>query len=601
MMYRVVTILSLCLTVAPALLMRRITEIPRYPCPWTPLVCCDSDHDSLPEIIFSTGRIDQSFDPTRVEVWEHEGWNRFKLVYADTADSELFRWPWWPSRIKLGNAVPMAAGDIDEDGLTDLLCVTFHVDTIVDTLYLDVITVESPDVSSYPCSLTWYCPYMRGDQAPSAYPAYLTPDLDEDGRGEILVLGMIWENVRDDSNELVWRGSPCGMYYAFGDFCSDGRVDFASGGGSGGVAVDVWGSSGADSFERIWQDTWSRGQPVNLFSTADIDGNGRPEFYLTEYSSPESRAWLFMYQCKSAGSHQFTRTMVDSLTCGSQTTHSAGGDIDGDGVDELIWTMPCSIRVYKAFGENDLRMVWELPLSSNPFIQYTLTTTIHDVNSDGYNELLLGVEDREGEILVFEVDAVDLLAPNGGSYSVGDTVEIRWATHLSPRCDSLSLFLRRDSSWNLDTLAHGLPATDTLYRWVVPNNVPDTGRIVVIAYGPGWQFDMSDSVISFIGGGVAEGTSRVYVTRLRDCSPNPLGRATTVSYEIARGGRVALSVHDVSGRLVRRLEDGFRSTGPHAVAWNGTDSRGMAVPAGVYFVCFSANGVTQSRRVTLVR
>jgi flagellar hook assembly protein FlgD len=112
---------------------------------------------------------------------------------------------------------------------------------------------------------------------------------------------------------------------------------------------------------------------------------------------------------------------------------------------------------------------------------------------------------------------------------------------------------------------------------------------------------MSDSAITFISGGVAEGTSMVYVTRLRGCTPNPLGRATTVSYELAHGGSVALSVHDVSGRLVRRLEDGYRSAGPHAVKWNGTDGHGRAVPAGVYFVRFSANGVTQSRRLTLVR
>jgi hypothetical protein len=90
-------------------------------------------------------------------------------------------------------------------------------------------------------------------------------------------------------------------------------------------------------------------------------------------------------------------------------------------------------------------------------------------------------------------------------------------------------------------------------------------------------------------------------TRLLTCAPNPLGRMTTISYELARGGPVALSVHDVSGRLVRRLEDGFRSAGPYAVTWNGADDRGGAVPAGVYFVRFSANGVTASRRVTLVR
>ncbi len=68
-------------------------------------------------------------------------------------------------------------------------------------------------------------------------------------------------------------------------------------------------------------------------------------------------------------------------------------------------------------------------------------------------------------------------------------------------------------------------------------------------------------------------------------------------------GRVKLRLRTAtrSDKLVRRLEDGIRSAGPHAVTWNGTDDRGRAVPAGVYFVRLSANGVAASRRVTLVR
>jgi hypothetical protein len=338
---------------------------------------------------------------------------------------------------------------------------------------------------------------------------------------------------------------------------------------------------------------------VDLFSTADIDGNGRSEFYLSEYNSPQSMIFLSMYQDESDGDHQFTRTMVDSLRFGggSVYTQSTGGDIDGDGVDECVWTTPDSVRVYKAFGDKDLRKVWELQLDPGPVNVNTWTTTIYDVNGDGYNEWMLAGD----SISIFEIDAVDLLSPNGGSCSVGDTLQIRWAINTPPRCDSLSLFLRRDSLWHLSTIAAGLPGTDTLYRWVVPSGVPETARVVVVAYGPGWQFDMSDSAITFIGGGVAEGTSRVYVTRLRDCSPNPLGRATTVSYEIARGGSVALSVNDVSGRLVRRLESGYRSPGKYEVSWNATDDQGRRMPAGIYFLRFSAGGQASSRRVTLVR
>jgi hypothetical protein len=103
------------------------------------------------------------------------------------------------------------------------------------------------------------------------------------------------------------------------------------------------------------------------------------------------------------------------------------------------------------------------------------------------------------------------------------------------------------------------------------------------------------------GGVQSWGTGMTYVTRLRGCAPNPFARGTSVNYELAQYGPVELTVHDVSGRLVRRLDCGPRQRGIHAVRWDGSDGRGHAVPAGVYFVRFSASGKVSTGRLTLVR
>jgi hypothetical protein len=333
-----------------------------------------------------------------------------------------------------------------------------------------------------------------------------------------------------------------------------------------------------------------------------------------------------MWEANQIGSDVYHRTLVDSVSFSGTDwgRWSECGDIDGDGIDECIWTTPAQINVYKAVGTDSLQRVWNWYSDHGGF--RSLVSTVYDINNDGYNELITA---GNAKISVFEIDAVDLLSPNGGSYSVGDTVEIRWRANTPPRCDSLSLFLRRDSLWSLDTIATGIPGSDTLYSWVVPSGVPDTGRIVVIAYSPSpqpspngrgsegeglpklgqvaWQFDMSDSVITFIGGGVAEESRRVPQQWSLSVSPNPTRGAFTVKYDVpgkwgqslgALGRAVqspfSLGIYDASGRLVRSLSDG-------AVAPGRYEARipSGVLPAGIYFLRLDTPGFRSVKKAVV--
>jgi hypothetical protein len=89
--------------------------------------------------------------------------------------------------------------------------------------------------------------------------------------------------------------------------------------------------------------------------------------------------------------------------------------------------------------------------------------------------------------------------------------------------------------------------------------------------------------------------------RLAEISPNPFQSGTRISFELARPMEVSLAVFDVAGRQVRMLRSGGVSAGRHGVDWDGRDAGGNAVSAGIYLVRFSAEGVEQSRKVTVVR
>lgn len=65
--------------------------------------------------------------------------------------------------------------------------------------------------------------------------------------------------------------------------------------------------------------------------------------------------------------------------------------------------------------------------------------------------------------------------------------------------------------------------------------------------------------------------------------PNPSLGATTIRGSAPGRGTVTVRIHDVRGRLVRRLHEGPLPPGPRDIAWDGRDDRGGIAPPGVYF------------------
>ncbi len=68
--------------------------------------------------------------------------------------------------------------------------------------------------------------------------------------------------------------------------------------------------------------------------------------------------------------------------------------------------------------------------------------------------------------------------------------------------------------------------------------------------------------------------------------PNPFRTSTRILYSV--GGEssqpVSVGVYDVSGRLVRRIDDGFRFPGDYEAVWDGRSDEGETVTSGIYFV-----------------
>jgi len=78
--------------------------------------------------------------------------------------------------------------------------------------------------------------------------------------------------------------------------------------------------------------------------------------------------------------------------------------------------------------------------------------------------------------------------------------------------------------------------------------------------------------------------------------PNPFATSASISFRLASGGPARLTVHDLVGREVARLLDGWADAGEHAATF-----RGDGLKSGVYWYRLSAGGTEVLSKGILIR
>jgi hypothetical protein len=89
--------------------------------------------------------------------------------------------------------------------------------------------------------------------------------------------------------------------------------------------------------------------------------------------------------------------------------------------------------------------------------------------------------------------------------------------------------------------------------------------------------------------------------RLEQNYPNPFNPTTIIRYEIAKAGRLSLRIYNVSGALVKVLEERDREPGRYEIGWDGNNEHGEKVSSGVYFYRLTAPGFSQTRKMLLLK
>lgn len=83
--------------------------------------------------------------------------------------------------------------------------------------------------------------------------------------------------------------------------------------------------------------------------------------------------------------------------------------------------------------------------------------------------------------------------------------------------------------------------------------------------------------------------------------PNPFNPTTTIRYDLAREGAVAITVYNASGQKVRTLVSGRERAGRHTAVWDGRNDRGEPVSSGLYVYRMETRELSASRKMMLVK
>ena len=88
--------------------------------------------------------------------------------------------------------------------------------------------------------------------------------------------------------------------------------------------------------------------------------------------------------------------------------------------------------------------------------------------------------------------------------------------------------------------------------------------------------------------------------------PNPFNPETWIPYQLAESAEVTLTIYDMNGQLVQRLEVGHQAAGMYqsrsrAVYWDGRNQLGESVASGLYFYTLTTGDFTATRRMLILK
>jgi hypothetical protein len=551
---------------------------------WQDVALGDFDFDGLDEIYAVT-----TAGPLSA-IFEHAGWDKIPSTITPVFAEEGVN-PGYQTR-------GVAAGsDLDNDGLKEIIITDYQVHGV----HVYEVTGDN--------TLEWVATMRDDSTSYGSTPRHVTTgDLDNNGRGEIIYLGM-----RD-----------LGQAY-------------------NGINVWEWdGVDGSDTYTRYVVPILLNGVEVDRYYAerglvvGDVDGDGQEELLITNNGAANESDVFIIGSIQGTFSggfydlvHEYEniRTVTGDFN-GSPWAGGNYGDLDGDGDMEAIFIAwnSAQMLVVESTGANEYELQTVVTLDS-AFTDKTPygTSFVGDLDGDGADEYYIGLY-SPGWLLQVKGgdDVADISYENGNITMISDFGAVWVVTggnvddDPEPEVFSVDYTHGRIYQWDYNGQGFDMGVVAnwdaTMGGFALDyagdmdgDGYPELVQGFLEPPGSAGNLYGYTFAVAEIGGVTGTDNNWTVITpddyKLNQNYPNPFNPSTTIEFTLPLAkDNISVIVYNMLGQEVVRLAD-HASYGPgtHSVTWNSLKADGSPAAAGVYIYELRSGNVSKTAKMTLVK
>ena len=88
---------------------------------------------------------------------------------------------------------------------------------------------------------------------------------------------------------------------------------------------------------------------------------------------------------------------------------------------------------------------------------------------------------------------------------------------------------------------------------------------------------------------------------LKQNYPNPFNPTTSIEFTLNEGAETSLDIFNIKGELVNNIVNGYKDANQYSIQWNGQNTNGKQVPAGVYIYTLNHGQKSQTKKMIFLK